>query len=100
MEEFVATAEKAVLSIKDATARQKSPGKLWDQLNSTKEKLTGLVTFFGALLSMCCYHSLRVRVLLSHCGTTPFASGEDPAKVKAQDVLKIISMTCDDYTKA
>ena len=26
--------------------------------------------------------------------------GEDPKKFKAQDVLKIISSTCDDYTKA
>jgi hypothetical protein len=26
-------------------------------------------------------------------------TGEDPKKFKAQDVLKIISATCDDYTK-
>ena len=75
MKAFVEGAEKDVLSEQEATAKGKDSGKLWGDLSGaggTKEGLDKLVSFFG----------------------------EDPKKFKAQDVLKILSATCDDYTKA
>lgn len=50
MTAFVAQAEQDVLSEAEATAKGKDSGKLWGQINGTKDGLNKLVSFFGARL--------------------------------------------------
>ena len=49
MTTFVREAEQAVLSNSDADKQGKSPGELWIQIDSTKQALNRLVSFFGAM---------------------------------------------------
>jgi hypothetical protein len=103
-----------VLSHSDATAKGKPPGKLWAQIGETKTGLDKLVRKRIAF-ALPFYTENDPFVFLprqprdKHRESTQKHEfvflqvsffGEDPKKFKAQDVLKIISSTCDDYTKA